>query len=290
MVACRAVFIVAPVLYVMLIGTSVSLGLAQPRSGSSPLSVEEVVKLSQGGLSEELIITRIKKNGKPFDLSTDEILELKKLGVSDTVVKFLLDPSQPYAPPPPPKPPEPPPAPPPKPAPTRKYPDDPYASRVPGDPGLYHFTQDSPVRVEIKMLLGEKGGVGLGKVVLKKPKVTAYLVGASSKVRIPEGAPAFYVRLPEGKGIEELVLVALERKDDRRELDLGPLGPKPELKPEALRQFDSLEVGAGLYRLNPVKLTNGEFLFYLISTAEPAKGTYGKGYDFGVGSVLGKKH
>src|ERR1700722_15384035 len=66
------------------------------------LSVEEVVKLSQTGLSEDLIITKIKKNGRAFDLSTEEILELKRDGVSDNVIKFLLDPSQPQTPPPPP--------------------------------------------------------------------------------------------------------------------------------------------------------------------------------------------
>ena len=71
------------------------------------LTVEEVVKLFQAGFSEDLIITRIKKNGKAFDLNTDEMLELKKLGVSDNVIKYLLDPAQPYTPPPPPAPPAP---------------------------------------------------------------------------------------------------------------------------------------------------------------------------------------
>ena len=82
-----------------LAGTQFGLQDAQSPSAGTPLSVEEVVKLSQIGLAEELIITKIKKNGKAFDLSTDELLELKKAGVSDTVIKFLLDPSQPYTPP-----------------------------------------------------------------------------------------------------------------------------------------------------------------------------------------------
>jgi hypothetical protein len=244
-------------------------------------------------MSEEVIITKIKKNGKPFDLSPEEMVELKKSGVSDTVIKFLLDPSQPYSPPPPappPKPAEPAPAPQPKAAPTKKYPEDDYASRVPADPGLYSFPQDSLVKVEIKALLGEQSGAGLGKVLLKKSKVIAYLVGPASKVRVAEGAPVFYIRLPEGKAIEDLLLVTLDPKNGRRELDTGPPGPKPELKPEALRQFDSLEVGPALYRLNPVKLSKGEFMFYLNGSAEPAKGNYGKGYDFGAGPAPKEKH
>jgi hypothetical protein len=161
---------------------------------------------------------------------------------------------------------------------------------VPAEPGLFTFPQDSPVKIDIKILLGEQSGAGFGKVLLKKGKVTAYLVGPSAKTRAAEGLPVFYLRLPEGKNIEEVLLVALDRKNGRRELDAGPPGPKPEIKPEALRQFDSLEVGAGLYRMNPAKLAPGEFMFYLIGSADPAKGNYGKGYDFGIGTALGEKH
>jgi len=287
MIARRTVLTIVP--HVFALGASVSIVAAQPAPASAPLSVEEVLKLSQAGVSEEVIVTKIKKNGKPFDLSTDEILELRKSGVSDTVIRFLEDPSLPYSPPPPPapppKPPEPPPAPspPPKAAPAKKYPEDDYAARVPSDPGLYNFPQDAPVKVEIKALLGEQSGAGLGKIVLKKSKVIAYLVGPTAKVRVAEGAPVFYIRLPEGKAIEDLLLVALDPKNGRRELDVGPPGPKPQMKPEALRQFDSLEVGPALYRLNPVKLAKGEFMFYLNGSAEPPKGNYGKGYEFGAG-------
>lgn len=90
--------------------------LASPRSNawpqtrpSDPLSIDEVVKLSKAGFSEEVIITKIKKNGKAFDLSTDELLDLKKAGLKDTIINYLLDPSLPYSPPPPPAPPPPPP-------------------------------------------------------------------------------------------------------------------------------------------------------------------------------------
>src|SRR4026209_1575761 len=76
----------------------------QPKSAES-LTLEEVVKLSKAGFSEELIITRIKKSGKAFDLSTDELVELRRTGIGESIIKFLLDPSQPYTPPAPPPPP-----------------------------------------------------------------------------------------------------------------------------------------------------------------------------------------
>ena len=258
-----------------------------PKSGES-LTVEEVVKLSKAGLSEEVIVTRIRKNGKAFDLSTDELLELKKTGVGDSIIKFLLDPSQPYTP----APVSPAPSPNrqdgsaavPLPAspPAKHYPADAYASRVPSEPGLYRFPGETPVRVDIKILLGTNEGAGLGKVLLKKGKVIAYLVGPASKTRIKEPVPVFYMRLPEGKAIEEIVLVAFDRKSGRREIEMGPPGPKQELKAEAMRQFDALEVGQVLFKLTPAKLARGEYLFFQLGSAEPPKGSYGKGFDFGI--------
>jgi hypothetical protein len=138
------------------------------------------------------------------------------------------------------------------------------------------------VKVDIKILLGTNEGAGLGKVLMKKGKVIAYLVGPASKTRITEPGPVFYMRLPEGKAIEEIVLVAFDRKSGRREIEMGPPGPKPELKAEAMRQFDSLEVGQALFKLTTAKLARGEYLFYQLGSAEPPKGSYGKGFDFGI--------
>ena len=262
-----------------------------PRSAAqsaptAPLSVEDIVKLSKDGISEDVLIAKIKKNAKAFDLSPDEIVELKKLGVSDSVVKMLLDPTQPYVAPPPPQPP--PPAPKPS-VPGKKYPTDPYAARIPAEPGLYRIYQSAPVQMDLKLFMGQKQGAGLGKVLLKKGKAVAYLAGPAAKTRLTDAAPVFYMRMADGKGVEEVVLVALDRKKDRRELDMGPPAPKPELNPDTIRPFDSLEVGAGLFRLTPAALVKGEYMFFLIGTAEPPKGNYGKGYDFGMEPPAGEK-
>jgi hypothetical protein len=261
-------------------------GAQQPKGGGS-LTVEEVIKMSQSGFSEEVIITRVRKNGKVFDLNNEELLDIKKAGVSENVIKFLLDPLQPYTPPTPPPPPpsvpDPAPAGPPKPsAPAKNYPEDAFAPRVPADPGLYFFRDDAPVRIDIKMLLGVVEGAGVGKLLKLKGKTIAYLVGPAAKTRTGGTAPIFYLRLLEGKAIEEVVLIAFERKHNRREIDVGPPGPKQELKGGAMRQFDSLEVGARLFKITPVKLAKGEYIFFLMGSAEPPKGSQGKGYDFGI--------
>lgn len=257
---------------------------AQPTAGGS-LSVDDVVNLAKAGVADDVIVIRIRKNAKAFDLNADEILELRRKGVSDTVIKFLLDPAQPYSPAPPPvapvAKPDPAAAVAPPPAPTKHYPADKYASKVPPEPGLYRFPGDQPAKIDVRILLGVKSGAGLGKVLMKKDKIIGYLVGPAAKTRIQDKVPVFYLRLPEGKAIEEIVLVAFDHKSDRREIEMGP-APKQEFKAEALRQFDSLEVGPALFRLTPGKLTKGEYFFFQLGSAEPPKGSYGKGFDFGL--------
>jgi hypothetical protein len=240
-----------------------------PPSASSefPLTLEAVVGLVQAGLPDDIIITKIRKNGKPFDLNAEEIVDLKKQGVTDTEIKFLLDPTLSYTPP----------------ASTsagKHYPDDLHAVSIPPDPGLYFWQEDKTQNVEIRMLLGQKVGGGFRK----KGSTVAYLVGSGAKLQIKESSPMFYLRLPEGKEIENVVLVTLARNGDRRELDLGP-NVKEELKPGVVKQFDMLEVGPHLFRISTHKLPPGDYLFFLMDSADPQKGNYGKGYDFQIDSA-----
>jgi hypothetical protein len=257
-------------------------GAVSAQTAKATLTVEDVVKMSQSGLPDDVIIPKVKQNGKVFDLSPEELLDLKKAGVSDSVVRYLLDPTQPYALPVAPTPASPAAAPPKPSGPAKQYPPDALAAKTPWEPGLYHFQNDTLEGIDIKLLLGEVNGAGVGKLLKMKGKVIAYLVGPASRTRIKEAEPVFYMRLPEGKGIEEVVLVAFEQKKSRREIEMGPAGPKQELKGEAMRQFDPLEVGPRLFKLNPGKLAKGEYIFFLLGSADPPKGSQGKGYDFGI--------
>jgi len=262
--------------------------MAQSSAVSAPLSLEDIVKDWKTGISEDLIITKIKKNGRAFNLSGEEIRELTNSGISATVVKYLIDPSQPYSLPPPAAPPAPPTGQtggnlPEVRTPPRTYPPDARASRVPPDPGLYRFSDDMPVKTEIRLLLGENQGPGITKVLMKKGKAVGYLLGPTANTRISEAAPVFYLRLPEGKAIEEVVLLALNQTKERREIEIGQTLEKQELKAEAMRPFDSTEVGPRLFKITPsTNLVKGEYLFLLLGSAEPPKGSYGKVYDFSI--------
>ena len=263
-------------------------GLSAQESAAPPLSIEDVLQLHNSGFSDDVIVTRIKKNAKAFDLSTPELVELKKAGLSDTVVRYLLDPSQPWSPPAP------------APAqsaketgkdtasaqPAKHFPKDDYAAVIPADPGLYRVVNGNPVRMELKVLLAAGGG-GLG--MLKKSKVLGYLVGPEAQTRLTDPSPYFYLRLAPGKAMEEIVLVTLEQKADRRELQAASTGAKPEFRPDTISQFNAVEVGSSLFRVIPAKLEAGEYMFLQIGSAEPPKGISGKGFDFEIEEKAHKK-
>jgi hypothetical protein len=66
--------------------------LGQPPSHGR-LTVDDVIRLSQAGVGDDLILKQIQKKGQHLDLSTNDILRLKTAGVSGRVISAMLDPS-----------------------------------------------------------------------------------------------------------------------------------------------------------------------------------------------------
>ena len=62
------------------------------------MTVVDVIKLSKAGLSDDLIIQQIKKKGQRFDLSTDQLVQLKSASVSERVIQVMIDPTRDAAP------------------------------------------------------------------------------------------------------------------------------------------------------------------------------------------------
>lgn len=58
---------------------------AQQNSGR----IQEVVSMSQSGLSDQVIINQIQSSGYPFRLSSNDLVQLKRSGVSDGVIAAL---------------------------------------------------------------------------------------------------------------------------------------------------------------------------------------------------------
>ncbi|SPF51331.1 hypothetical protein SBA4_4610001 [Candidatus Sulfopaludibacter sp. SbA4] len=90
----------------------------------------------------------------------------------------------------------------------------------------------------------------------------------------------------EGQAIDELVLVSLYPKADRRELEVsalgGAVGAKHGIRMEVMKPFETQELGPRLYKVAAGILPRGEYLFYIVGSADNVKGIQGKGYDFSV--------
>jgi hypothetical protein len=56
-----------------------------------PYGADDVLKLSQGKVSEDIILTYVQTSGRIYDLKPHDIVTLKQQGVSDKVVNAMLD-------------------------------------------------------------------------------------------------------------------------------------------------------------------------------------------------------
>jgi hypothetical protein len=252
-----------------------------------------VIELLKAGLSEDLITAKIRSSKYRFDLSTKGMISLKQAGASDRLLGFLMDPANPVE--------------------TKADNAQPPAGLpgsfstlgaaskipaktgstggeiVPQEAGMYYSKGAELVRMDLRTLASAKTAGRLGSVAtlgIKSVKSNAYLLGAAAKVKVNGFSPVFYFRLPEGLSIDEVVLVEFYPKDDRREVEVGSksgvVGSKQGLRMEAIRPFESQELGPRFYKIAAAKLQKGEYLFYLIGSADSVRGIQGKGYDFSV--------
>lgn len=92
---------------VVLVGFAIGVGLAQtpaPKAApkatpakaaakSAPSQVDSVIESVKAGLSESIIIRTLKRDNKPADLTTADLVKLKNAGVSENIINVMLDPS-----------------------------------------------------------------------------------------------------------------------------------------------------------------------------------------------------
>jgi hypothetical protein len=82
----------------LLICSSPSLAQIKPISGrkeAAAMTVNDVIRLSQAGISDDIIIQQMRNKGQTFDLTTDEILRLKAASVSDSVIRAMVGSTKP---------------------------------------------------------------------------------------------------------------------------------------------------------------------------------------------------
>ena len=61
------------------------------QSETKVLSLDDVVRMSKAGLSDDIIVQQIRKRPQPFDLTPDQLIELKSAHVSDSVIRAMTE-------------------------------------------------------------------------------------------------------------------------------------------------------------------------------------------------------
>jgi hypothetical protein len=256
----------------------------------------EVVSLVKAGLSNQIIINKIRTSKTDFNLSTDALILLKQAGVSDDIVAAMFEAKSGKS------------------APAgNTTPGGTTANADPNDPlsprdyGIYLFEDRDGERKMTQLAANvsaqnRTGGgftasvtpFGLGKV-----KTKANLPGTTAKLQIQSSRPVFYFYLDNKSGglntssgipstTNEFALVRFNVRSDNREVTIAKAnayGAKGGLSDEYVVQFDAEDLGNGVFKVTPkTDLKNGEYGFYLINSGNSSTGAAvgAKFFDFGV--------
>lgn len=249
----------------------------KPQSSNSLLSVEDVIKLAKAGISDDVIVAQIKKRPQPFDLTTDQLLQLKASNVSDRVIDEMVGTNAAPSPP------------------VRSNavaPTEPHQPVVPTDiqslsDGFYY--RDSQGWKALEPISMSGGGLKhAGKMLV--PGLTPQMVwtfrGTSAPVQVREMRPTFCIKeLPSLSGIagrtgRDVVIVRFDKKADHRELQTTNGGNmftfKSGLSKDRTPDVTTKEVSDGVFIVTPNEdLKPGEYLLTFSALGV-------SGYDFGI--------
>lgn len=191
-------------------GIATAATAAQNTAGSKPgLTTDQVIQMVQAGLGEDLIITRLRRDGKAFNLEVEEMLRLKKAGVSDNILKVMVDPKAEI---------------------TGADAADPAQSTAPtsaakpettgpvSEIGVYYKRASQWVEMLPEVVNWKTGGVlkSIASAGIVKGDVNGVVNGPNSRNSVKTPVEVL-IYLPEGTAITEYQLLRLRPKNDRRE-------------------------------------------------------------------------
>lgn len=260
--------------------SSADAGAAQSQEANGqaqkPLNNDSIIWLVQAGLGEDTIITMVKTQAGHYMLGASDILTLKKAGVSEKVIKAMLDKSASAA----------------SPAAHAQPISDP-APPIPSEIGLYAFSDKAMQRIEGRVTSFERSGSLLASAVtlgIHASRVNVQIPGTNAHVTV--GArPVFYYRQApkeQAEGGIDLVLTAMTVQNGRRQFEVAAYGLWRSSKGVSARHqlnFDATQIEPGLYKLTPTQdFTSGQYAFYLFRGREHESTAAGAGfvYDFQV--------
>lgn len=186
---------------------------AAPSPSTPGLSLDDIIKMVEAKVSESIIVSKVKKNEKAFDLSPDQLIVLKKAAASDGLIEVLMDPSKAYTPP------SPTPAPP---APT-STPTPVSAATVSTEKpsmeiGIYFKKAEAWMEVLPEVVNWKTGGAlkSLATATIVKKDLNGNITGPGSRNSI-KSPLEFLIVAAEGVSITEYQLIRLRLNKDYRE-------------------------------------------------------------------------
>jgi hypothetical protein len=246
---------------------------ARSQDAAKRLTNQDIIAMAKLGLSDEVIIVKIRAAGSSgadasaFDTSVDGLKALKDGSVSDAVIKVMIDP-----------------APPPAPIVAAVAPMTIDANLPPPEVGVYWKDGPTFVLIQGRALDQTKVGGRAGSYFtdgMRNQHWDAYVDGPHSDNIVKERRPSFYLYVPDGSDALDYVLIILNKKNNRREFQVGSFGGvtggKSGVKKDKVIDFTAVHVGIRTYKLTLLQdLKPGEYAFFMgTGTSETMSGARG---------------
>jgi hypothetical protein len=241
------------------------------------LTNRSIVALNAAGIDADTIIAKIHSSETKFDLSTEQIIALKKQGVPNSIIAAMVaidakgDDASPVAP-------------------TQRLASNRGASAnlaVSRPAGIYLLQAGQLVRIEPNVSGQTKTGGFLGSALtygIAKISIRVVLQGESARVKTREAEPTFYFYLPEAARTnassfdegsstaptspDQFSLVRMNAKKDSREARVGRAnvaGVQSGVVDKDRVNFTFDETRPGVFSVHPTNpLPAGEYCFVMI--------------------------
>jgi hypothetical protein len=172
--------------------------------GAAPLTNDDVIKMVQAKLPDAVVVAKIRSSPCKFDTTTDSLIKLKQVGVSDAVLQAMAEagtvPAKPA-----------------QSAAANSVPG-PAPGGLPTEIGVYFKKGDEWVEDHPEVVNWKTGGVlkNIGTAGLVKGDINGHINGphSNNSVRTPL---EFCIYTPEGVDITEYQLLRLREQHDSRE-------------------------------------------------------------------------
>lgn len=226
------------------LGVTVCLTAALTAQVASRVTNVELIRLTNAGLAEATIIKVIETSDCSFDTSVPALLAMKDAGVSEGVIRTMLEKQR-----------------------GRPEQTNSAVLEIPEEPGVYvrfdrrGSSELAPLKTELITWLF--GGVAKSMVLFTRGHINGIVRNPYSSRRV-ETPEEFLIRCAEGTNADEYQLLRFWRKGNRREFRIATGGVIHASggADKNLVAFDSERLRPGVYRVRPrEKLPQGEYGF-----------------------------